>query len=449
MRVLVVGKGGREHALCWRLNQSPVVRRLFCASGSPGINQVAKPAGVAPTDIEGLVRFAAAEGIDLTVVGPEDPLASGIVDEFERHGLMIFGPSKAAALLEASKSFAKSVMREAGVSTADFEVFDDAAVAKDYIKNREGPLVVKADGLALGKGVIICEDAVAALAAVAEAMEHHRFGTAGNRIVIEERLRGEELSFFALCNGTNAISLGFVRDHKAVFDGDRGPNTGGMGAYSPVPGYDKSFEDRVIREVVEPTLNAMVQRGTPFKGVLFAGLMVDGDRINVLEFNVRFGDPECQTLMMRFEGDLAETLLAIAEGRTRDAAVKLSPRSAVAVVLASGGYPGDYRKGMPISGLEKIDGVEPSDMKVQWALSKTRVKVFHAGTALHDGRLVTDGGRVLAVTTMADGLEHAVTTAYQATDMIDFEGKHLRRDVGRRALVSNTIVPGAARAPSR
>jgi phosphoribosylamine--glycine ligase len=426
-----------------------VVKRLFCASGSPGINQLAKPADVAPTDIDGLVRFATAEGIDLTVVGPEDPLASGIVDQFEGHGLMIFGPSKAAALLEASKSFAKSLMREAGVTSADFEVFDDAAAARDYVKNREGSVVVKADGLALGKGVTICENATAALAAVAEAMDHHRFGAAGNRIVIEERLCGEELSFFALCNGTNAISLGFVRDHKSIFDGDHGPNTGGMGAYSPVPGYDKSFEDRVIREVVEPTLRAMVHRGTPFRGVLFAGLMVDGDCISVLEFNVRFGDPECQALMMRFEGDLAETLLAVAEGRTGDAAVKLSPRSAVAVVLASDGYPGDYRKGVPISGLEKIDGVEPSDIKVQWALSKTRVKVFHAGTALRDGRLVTDGGRVLAVTAMADGLEHAVATAYQAADMIEFDGKHLRRDVGRRVLERNAIGPGAGPIPSR
>jgi phosphoribosylamine--glycine ligase len=421
-----------------------VVKRLFCASGSPGINQVAKPVDIAQTDIDGLVRFAVSEGIDLTVVGPEDPLASGIVDEFEQQGLRIFGPSKAASLLEASKAFAKSVMGDAGVPTADFEVFDDAAAARDYLKNRDGPLVVKADGLALGKGVTICEDPTAALAAVTEAMEHHRFGAAGNRIVIEERLRGEELSFFALCNGIDAVSLGFVRDHKAIFDSDRGPNTGGMGAFSPVPGYDKSFEDRVIREVVEPTLKTMARRGTPFKGVLFAGLMVDGDRVSVLEFNVRFGDPECQALMMRFEGDFAEALLAVAEGRTRDAAVKLSTRSAVAVVLASGGYPGDYRKGLPISGLEKIDGVEPSEMKVQWALSKTRVKVFHAGTALRDGRLVTDGGRVLAVTAMADGLEHAVAIAYQAADMIEFDGKHLRRDVGHQTLERNVITPGVA-----
>ncbi|HXZ87351.1 MAG TPA: phosphoribosylglycinamide synthetase C domain-containing protein, partial [Candidatus Binataceae bacterium] len=252
--------------------------------------------------------------------------------------------------------------------------------------------------------------------------------------VIEQRLAGEELSFFALADGADAIPLGFVQDHKPVWDGDRGPNTGGMGAYTPVPRYGAAFETRVMNEVVRPTLKAMAARGTPFRGVLFAGLMVDGETINVLEFNVRFGDPECEPLMMRFEGDLAEALLAVAEGRARDAVVKLSARSAVSVVLTSGGYPGDYRKGLPISGLDRIDGAEPSELKVRWALDKIRVKVFHAGTAMRDGRLVTDGGRVLAVTAMADSLERAVATAYEAADMIEFEGKHMRRDVGRRAL---------------
>ena len=440
MKVLVVGKGGREHALCWRLNQSPTVWGLFCTSGSPGINQVAKPVDIAPTDIAGLVHFAISQAIDLTIVGPEDPLASGIVDEFERHGLKIFGPSKAAAQLEASKAFAKSVMRDAGVPTAAFEAFDDADTARRYVKEHRGPMVVKADGLALGKGVTVCDDADAALSAIAEAMDQRRFGVAGSRIIIEDRLVGEELSFFALSDGAEAIPLGFVQDHKAVYDGDRGPNTGGMGAYSPVPRYGKEFEDRVMREVVRPTLTAMAARGTPFKGVLFAGLMVDGDRINVLEFNVRFGDPECEPLMMRFEGDLAEALLAVSEGRARDAFVKLSSHSAAAVVLASGGYPGDYRRGLPITGLEHIDGAEPSALKVQWAMNKIRVKVFHAGTALHDGRLVTDGGRVLAVTAMADTLEHAVATAYQAADMIHFEGKHMRRDVAHRALSPGAMV---------
>lgn len=434
MKVLVVGKGAREHALCWRLNQSPSVWGLYCASGSPGINQVAKPVDIAPTDAAGLAEFARTNSIDLTIIGPEDPLAAGIADEFERQGLRIFGPSKTAAQLEASKAFAKSVMREAGVPTADFEVFDDAAAARRYVMSRKGPVVVKADGLALGKGVTVCGDAETALRAIAEAMEDRRFGTAGTRLVIEERLVGEELSFFALADGVDAIPLGFVQDHKPVWDGDRGPNTGGMGAYTPVPRYGAAFETRVTNEVVRPTLKTMAARGTPFRGVLFAGLMVDGEAINVLEFNVRFGDPECEPLMMRFEGDLAEVLLAVAEGRARDAQFRLSARSAVSVVLTSGGYPGDYRKGLPISGLDRIDGPEPSEAKVRWALDKIRVKVFHAGTAIRDGRLVTDGGRVLAVTAMADSLERAVATAYEAADMIEFEGKHMRRDVARRAL---------------
>jgi phosphoribosylamine---glycine ligase len=434
MKILVIGKGAREHSLCWRLNQSPTVWGLFCTGGSPGINQLAKPVDIAPTDIERLAGFALTNSIDLTIVGPEDPLAAGIVDEFERQGLRIFGPSKAATQLEASKAFAKSIMREAGISTADYEVFDDAEAAARYVRGRKAPMVVKADGLALGKGVTVCEDAATALRAVAEAMEARRFGAAGARVVIEDRLVGEELSFFALADGIDAISLGFAQDHKAIHDGDRGPNTGGMGAYTPVPGYDAAFEARVMEEVIRPTLRTMAARGTPFRGVLFVGLMVDGESVNVLEFNARFGDPECEPLMMRFEGDLAETLLAVAEGRACDAFVKLSPRSAVSVVLSSGGYPGDYRRGLPIRGLDRIDGAEPSGHKVQWALDKIRVKVFHAGTAQREGRLVTDGGRVLAVTAMANRLEQAVEAAYQAADMIEFEGRHMRRDVARRAL---------------
>ena len=252
--------------------------------------------------------------------------------------------------------------------------------------------------------------------------------------MIEERLAGEELSFFALCDGENAVALGLVQDHKAAFDGDRGPNTGGMGAYTPVPHFGAALEARVMDEVVRPTLAAMRARGTPFRGVMFVGLMVDGERINVLEYNVRFGDPECEPLMMRFEGDLAETLLACAEGRLKDSSIRLSPRAAVTVVLASGGYPGEYRKGVAISGLERIDGAEPSEAKVRWALQKTRVKVFHAGTATHEGRLVSDGGRVLVVTAMAADLRRAVAAAYEAAAMIEFEGKHMRRDIARRAL---------------
>ncbi len=438
MKVLVVGKGGREHSLCWRLNQSPTVWGLYCTGGSPGINQLAKPVDLAPSDFAGIARFATQEKIDLTIVGPEDPLANGIVDEFNRAGLTIFGPSRAAAQLEASKAFAKLVMREAAVPTADFEIFDDADAARRYVKSLRHPCVVKADGLALGKGVTVCADVDVALAAIGDAMEARRFGPAGARVVIEEVLSGEEVSFFALCNGTDAIALGCAQDHKAVFDHDRGPNTGGMGAYSPVPRFGAEFEQRVLREVVRPTLDAMAARGVPFSGVMFVGLMVDGDRLSVLEYNVRFGDPECEPLMMRFDGDLAETLLAIAQGRSRDVAIKLSSRAAASVVLASGGYPGEYEKGISITGLERIDGTEPSEAKVRWAMEKTRVKVFHCGTALRDGALVTDGGRVLAVTALADGLDRAVAAAYEAAAMIHFDGMHFRRDVGARALSSRS-----------
>ncbi|HLI79987.1 MAG TPA: phosphoribosylamine--glycine ligase [Candidatus Binataceae bacterium] len=434
MKVLVIGKGAREHALCWRLHSSQSVWGLFCAPGNPGIDQLAKPVAIAQNDFPGLIAFAKENKIDLTIVGPDDPIAAGIVDEFEKGGLRIFGPSKAAAQLESSKAFAKRVMREAVVSTADFQVFDDPQAAREYAKSLGGNVVVKADGLALGKGVVVCRDLESANAAIADAMEARKFGASGARVVLEDVLHGEELSFFALCNGDDAIPLGLFQDHKAIFDGDRGPNTGGMGAYSPVPQIPAALEDRLLDEVVRPVLRVMKSKGMPFRGVLFVGLMINGERIDVIEFNVRFGDPECQPMMMRFDGDLAETLLACAEGNLAKAAPRLSPKSAVSVVLASGGYPGNYRKGIPIFGLEKIEGSAPSDLKVKWAMEKTRVKVFHAGTAMRDGQLVTDGGRVLAVTASSDTLPKAVAAAYQAADMIEFEGKHLRRDIGARAL---------------
>ena len=434
MKVLVIGKGGREHALVWRLHQSQTVWKIFCASGNPGINQIAEAVPIAPTDVPALVEFAKAKSVDLTVVGPDDPLAAGIVDQFTLAGLKIFGPTAAAAQLESSKSFAKTIMREAGVPTAEFAAFDDAESARRYVKSRTGPMVVKADGLALGKGVTICHDTTTALEAVSEAMEHRRFGAAGNRVIVEEFLTGEEISFFALCDGENAIPLGTFQDHKAVFDGDRGPNTGGMGAYSPVPQFSAEMEARVMREVVAPTLAAMNTRDTPFRGLLFVGLMIDGARIKVLEFNARFGDPESEALMMRLDSDLAENLLASAEGNIANAAIRLSPRSAVAVVLASGGYPGEYKKGIAIRGLDRLEGNVPSEIKIKWAMKKIRVKVFHAGTATLDGQLVTDGGRVLTVTAMAPELATAVDAAYEAAEMIEFEGRHFRRDIARRAL---------------
>jgi phosphoribosylamine---glycine ligase len=420
MKVLVVGKGAREHSIVWRLHQSQTVWKIFCAGGNPGINQMAEPVAIAPSNNAALANFAREKSVDLTIVGPEDPLAAGIVDEFMRAGLKIFGP------------------------TADSESFTDADAARRYVRTRKAPVVVKADGLALGKGVVICHESATALEAIADAMENRRFGAAGEKIVVEEFLTGEEVSFFALCDGENAIPLGSFQDHKAVFDGDRGPNTGGMGAYSPLPQLDAGFEARVMREVVAPTLAAMNAHGTPFRGLLFVNLMIDGEKINVLEFNVRFGDPECEALMMRFDGDLAETLLAAAEGKAAGASVRLSPRSAAAVVLASGGYPGEYRKGIAITGLERIEGNVPSEIKIKWAMNKIRVKVFHAGTALRDGQLVTDGGRVLTVTAMAPELKIAVDAAYEAAEMIEFEGRHFRRDIAHRALAGASSGGGAA-----
>jgi phosphoribosylamine--glycine ligase len=434
MRVLVIGKGAREHALCWRLNQSPSVRELFCTLGNPGINSLATPIPIAPNEIGKVADFAAQERIDLTVVGPEEPLALGIGDAFAARGLALLGPSQAAAQLEASKAFAKDVMVKAGVRTAAFAVFDDAAAARHYAGAHNGAMVVKADGLAAGKGVTVCEDAAQAIAAIDQAMERGAFGAAGRRVVIEQRLSGQEVSCFALCDGRTAVSLGMAQDHKPLLDADMGPNTGGMGAYSPVPQFDSRLESRIVAEIIEPVLATMADLGKPFRGVLFAGLMVEEGRPYVLEFNVRFGDPECEVLMMRFDGDLGETLLACAHGELSATQFDMAPKSAVSVVMTAPGYPGDYPKGLPISGLERIDGHEPSETKVRWAAERIRVKVFHAGTALKDGRLVTDGGRVLAATAMGATLAQAQIAAYQAADMINFTGKHMRRDIARKAL---------------
>jgi phosphoribosylamine--glycine ligase len=419
MKVLVIGKGGREHALLWRLNQSETARKLYCAGGNPGISQLAQVIPVAQNDFAGLVDFVRSEKIDLTVVGAEGPLAGGIVDEFDRAGLRIFGPTKAAAQLEASKAFAKAVMREAGVPTASFEVFDEAEAARRWVRARGGPMVVKADGLALGKGVVVCEDAAAALTAIDDAMERRRFGAAGARIVIEERLKGEELSFFALCDGEDAIALGLVQDHKAAFDGDRGPNTGGMGSYSPVSPIDAARAAELAQAVHQPVLDELARRGIPFHGVLYAGLMMTAEGPQVLEFNVRFGDPETQAILPRLRTDLLDLAEAATEpGGLSNIALEWAPETAVTVVLASPGYPEQPRTGDPITGLELV----PDD-----------VFVTHAGTTRgEDGSFLTAGGRVLSVTALGADVAAAREAAYAAADMIDFPGKQLRRDIAMR-----------------
>lgn len=427
MNVLVLGKGGREHALVWKLRQSKRVRNIFCAPGNGGtaLDGMNVPLEPVPNDYDRLIRFAKKEDVGLVVVGPEDPLAAGITDVFQREGLRVFGPSKAAAQLEASKAFAKTLMRHADVPTADFKVFDHPDPARHYIQNREYPLVVKADGLAAGKGVIVCSTTDEALAAVERIMVKEEFGPAvGRKIVVEKRLDGQELSLFALVGGRAIVPLPATQDHKAVFDGDQGPNTGGMGAYCPAPLATPELLAEIDQKVLVPTVHAMKRGRTPFRGLLFTGLIVTNQGPRVLEFNCRFGDPETQPLLMRLKTDLLDLLEACVDDTLGDFdadRIEWDPRPAVCVVLTSQGYPGPYAKGRYISGL--ADAAKLPD-----------VTVFHAGTRLDAGAVVTDGGRVLGVTALGDTLAAAKARAYEAVAKISFTGMHFRKDIADKAL---------------
>lgn len=429
MNVLVLGKGGREHALAWKLSQSPRVEKIFVAPGNAGTALEPKTENVpiepVPIEFDRLVRFAKKENIALTVVGPEDPLAAGIVDLFQSNGLRIFGPTKAAARLEASKVFAKTVMRNADVPTAEFRTFDHPEPARYYIETRDYPLVVKADGLAAGKGVIVCRTTEEALQAVERIMVREEFGhQAGRQIVVEKRLEGQELSLFALIGGRNIIPLPATQDHKAVFDGDQGPNTGGMGAYCPAPLATTEMLNEVEETILVPTVHAMKRARSPFRGLLFTGLMSTNQGTRVLEYNVRFGDPETQPLLMRLKSDLLDVLEAVVDDHVQDfdeSKIEWDPRPAVCVVLASQGYPGPYPKGRVISGLDE-------------AARMPDVKVFHAGTKLDGQHVVTDGGRVLGVTALGETLMHAKQLAYMAVDKIQFTGMHFRTDIADKAL---------------
>lgn len=429
MKVLVIGSGGREHALVWKIRQSPCVSRVFCAPGNAGIGDIADLVPLTPDDVPGLRRFAEHEGIGLTVVGPELPLSLGLVDEFGAHGLRVFGPTRQAAQLETSKAFAKEFMRRQGIPTPYFGVFSDPDEARRYISEVGAPIVVKADGLAAGKGVIICTTVKEAHEAVEEIMRARLFGDAGDRVVVEEFLEGEEVSFLAFTDGQTVLPLAAAQDHKRVFDGDRGPNTGGMGAYSPAPLVTPSLADRIVREVMVPAVAGLKQRDITYKGILYAGLMVTADSIKVLEFNVRFGDPECQPLMLRLQSDLVDVMEAVIEGRLADVTLSWDPRPAVCVVLAAEGYPGHYETGKRIAGLDELrhwqDGV-----------------VFHAGTAKVDGAFATKGGRVLAVTAMGADMSAAIASVYQAVKKISWPGMHYRHDIGQRALTHRTA-PGS------
>jgi phosphoribosylamine--glycine ligase len=421
MKVLIVGQGGREHALAYRLAGSPQAPTLYATRPNAGLASLAAPVDRAPEDIDGLVAFAGKEGIDLTVVGPELPLTLGLVDRFQAAGLRAFGPSRAAAQLEGSKAYAKTLMLEAGVPTATHGVFRDVASALAWARRLGRPVVVKADGLAAGKGVVLAATLAETEAALREMLEGHRFGAAGAHVVVEELLVGEEVSFIALCDGEHALPLASSQDHKRVGDGDTGPNTGGMGAYSPVPLLDEARTGQVMREVIEPTLRAMRQRGTPFVGFLYAGLMWTAEGPRVLEFNVRLGDPEAQPLMLRLESDLVTALEGALDGRLHQVELRWQQASALTVVMAAQGYPETPRKGDPITGLAEAAGVPG-------------VVVFQAGTR-QDGELVrTDGGRVLGVSALGADLREARSRAYQAAGLITWPGCHYRKDIGWRAL---------------
>lgn len=419
MRVLVVGGGGREHALVWKLKQSPRVDKIYCAPGNAGIAGDAECVDIKAEDVQGLLDFALNNRIDLTVVGPEAPLNAGIVDRFEAAGLKIFGPSQKAAEIEGSKVLSKEIMARYGIPTASYAVFTDPAEAASYIKRIGPPCVVKADGLAAGKGVIVALDEQSALDAVHSIMVDKNFGAAGERLVVEEFLAGEEVSILAFTDGVNVVPMISSQDHKRAYDNDEGPNTGGMGAYAPAPVYTPEVHRKTMEEILIPMIRALDREGRTYRGVIYAGLMVDQSGPKVLEFNARFGDPEAQPVLMLLETDLVDIIEAILDRRLNQIDIKWKNGAAVCVVLASGGYPGSYGKGKVIRGLDNPG---------------SEVFVFHAGTAVKDGEIVTAGGRVLGVTASGPDIPAAIERAYTAVEKIQFDGMHYRHDVGRKAL---------------
>lgn len=419
MRILVIGGGGREHALVWKLAQSSRVAKIYCAPGNPGISRLAECVAVDMADNEALVRFALDKAIDLTVVGPEAPLVAGVADAFAARGLRVFGPGRAAAQLEGSKAFAKELMKKYGVPSAEFGVFAEAEAAGEYIRRLGAPVVVKADGLAAGKGVVVARTVDEALAAVDMMMRDKVFGSAGGKVVVEEFMQGEEASLLAFTDGYTVAPMVAAQDHKRIFDGDEGPNTGGMGAYAPAPVMTPQLVDRAVREILQPVVDALRAEGHIYKGCLYAGLMITATGPKVVEFNCRFGDPETQVVLPLLDSDLVTVMEACIDGKLAETAVAWKEAAAVCVVLAAEGYPGSYRKGDVISGLER---------------TAAGTMVFQAGTADRDGEIVTAGGRVLGVTAVAAGVRQAIDSAYQAVGGINFTGMQYRRDIASRAL---------------
>ncbi len=427
MRILVVGGGGREHALCWAISASPLCTKLYCAPGNAGIAQVAECIDVAAEDIGGQVALAKREKIDFVVVGPEVPLAMGLADRIAEAGIKVFGPSQKAAQLESSKGFTKELCKRHSIPTGAYERFTDVDKAVAYIKAQGAPIVVKADGLAAGKGVVVAETVDQAIEAARDMLSGNRFGAAGASVVIEEFLVGEEMSFFALCDGEHALPMIGAQDHKRAFDGDKGPNTGGMGAYSPAPIFDMAMQKRTMDEIILPTMRGMAEAGTPFKGVLYAGMMITAEGPKLFEYNCRFGDPECQVMMLRLKSDLVPALIACADGGLKHFDLRWSNDSALTVVMAAKGYPDAYQKGTEIRGLDaagKVEGVE----------------IFHAGTKFGpDGkRVLANGGRVLNVTALAPTVQEARSRAYRAVDLIDWPEGFCRRDIAWRAVGSQS-----------
>ncbi len=419
MKVLVVGGGGREHALIWKLVRSPLVEQIYCAPGNAGIKEQATCVPIPAEDVDALLEFARTNSIDLTIVGPEAPLAAGIGDVFQRAGLRIFAPSKEASSLESSKAFSKEFCKRHNIPTAESEIFDDTERALKHVRFRKLPLVVKADGLAQGKGVIICRTAEEAERAVKDIMVECKFGGAGCKVVIEDFLKGEEASFIAICDGENVLPLASSQDHKPAFDGDKGPNTGGMGAISPARLMTPELTEAVMARIMRPTVRGMAEEGMPFKGTLYAGLMIKDGTANVLEFNVRFGDPETQPLLLRLRTDLVEIMLSACEGRLDEVKLDWDDRPAACVVMASCGYPGSYEKGKEITGLADAACLDD-------------VVVFHAGTKVDGGKVVTSGGRVLGVTALGDDMSAAISRAYEAVNLISWDGVHYRKDIGAK-----------------
>jgi phosphoribosylamine--glycine ligase len=426
MKVLVIGGGGREHAICWKLSQSRSVDKIYCCPGNAGIAQIAECINVNQNDFKALLDFVKYEWIDLTIVGPEDPLSRGIVDLFEREGRKILGPTKAAARLESSKVFCKDLLRSHGIPSAEYKVFTSYLHAEEHVRLKGTPIVIKADGLAAGKGVFVASTVEEAYDALRIIMKEKAFGAAGERVIVEECLQGEEASYMAFTDGRTIVPMVSSQDHKRIFDGDKGLNTGGMGAYSPAPVITPEIEKIVMEKILEPTLKALRSEGIVYKGILYAGLMIHEGRPSVLEYNCRLGDPETQPVLSRLKTDFMEIAMAIAEERLSDIRIEWKPDPAVCVVVSSEGYPGKYRKGDVITGIEEADKLDS-------------VQVFHSGTAFSDNKIVTAGGRVLGVTATGPDIASARAGAYNAIQRIYFEGMHFRKDIADRALKSRVL----------